>query len=73
MNASRVQMGLGLALDENTDSDVVNASARITGGNFRLVQRLFAQIERVVAINDLPTVTTEVVAVARESLVIGPL
>jgi hypothetical protein len=37
--------------------------------NFRLVERLFAQIERVVQINELPT---EVVAVAREGLVIGP-
>jgi len=53
------------------DGDVVNAIARVTGGNFRLVERLFAQIQRVVQINELPSVTTEVVAVAGEGLVIG--
>lgn len=42
-------------------------------GNFRLVQRLFAQIARVREINRLPTVTKEVVEAARESLVIAPL
>jgi len=45
---------------------------RVTGGNFRLVQRLFAQIERIVTINKLPAVTTEVVTLARERLVDGP-
>jgi hypothetical protein len=44
----------------------------VTGGNFRLVQRLFAQIERILAINNVPTVTTEVVTLARERLVDGP-
>jgi DNA transposition AAA+ family ATPase len=55
-----------------TDAAVVNAIARVTGGNFRLVNRLLAEIERVLAVNRLSTVTTEVVAFARESLVIGP-
>ena len=67
------QLGLDRALYEHTDTAVVNAIARVTGGNFRLVQRLFAQIERIVAINNLPTVTTEVVTLARERLVDGPL
>ena len=68
-----VQLGLDTALYEHADAAVVNAIARVTGGNFRLVQRLFAQIERIVAINNLPTVTTEVVTLARERLVDGPL
>jgi hypothetical protein len=46
---------------------------RITGGNFRLVQRLFAQIQLIMEINNLRTVTSEVVETARESLVIGSL
>jgi len=36
------------------------------------VNRLLAEIERVLAVNRLSTVTTEVVDFARESLVIGP-
>ena len=54
-------------------ANVVTAIARITRGNFRLVERLFAQIQRVVQINNLPAITPEVVAVASESLVIGSL
>jgi DNA transposition AAA+ family ATPase len=68
-----VQLGLELADDQHADTAVINAIARVTGGNFRLVQRLFAQIERIVAINQLPAVTTEVVSLAREKLVDGPL
>jgi hypothetical protein len=52
---------------------VVNAIARVTRGNFRLVERLFAQIQRLVDINQLPTITLEVITLASESLVIGPL
>jgi hypothetical protein len=36
-----------------------------------LVHRLFAQIRRVLEINELRTVTREVVETARETLVIG--
>jgi DNA transposition AAA+ family ATPase len=64
---------LGLAIDL-TEFDAVEAMAailRITGGNFRLVQRLFAQVARVMAINHLARVTKEIVDAARESLVIG--
>jgi DNA transposition AAA+ family ATPase len=67
-----VQLGLDTALYGQADTAVINAIARVTGGNFRLVQRLFAQIERIVTINELPTVTTEVVTLARERLVDGP-
>jgi hypothetical protein len=71
-------VGVQLELDTRThepptDTAGVNAIARITGGNFRLVNRLLAEIERVLAVNQLTTVTTEVVAFARESLVIGPI
>ncbi len=45
----------------------------ITGGNVRLIQRLFTRVERIVQINAMRTVTKDVVEAARESLVIGPL
>src|SRR5438477_9877197 len=48
-------------MDQGMDAAVLNAIARVTGGNFRLIQRLFAQIDRVLTINSLATVTTDVV------------
>ena len=56
---------------EHADAAVDNAIARVTGGNFQLDQRLFAQIERIVTINKLPAVTTAVVTLARERPVNG--
>ncbi len=64
---------LDIPLDLSTFDDVeaMTAVIRITGGNFRLLQRLFAQVARVLDINHLNRVTKEVVEAARESLVIG--
>lgn len=51
--------------------DAINSIIKLSKGNFRLMQRLFSQIERIMEINNLQTVTTEVVATDRESLIIG--
>jgi DNA transposition AAA+ family ATPase len=64
---------LGLPFDaEGMDTEAVAALIRMTGGNFRLLQRLFSQMERVMQINHLAVITKEVVEAARELLVIGP-
>ena len=61
---------------EVADGGIAHATAvativRITGGNFRLVDRLLTQIERVQTVNGLDTLTPEVVDAAREALLIG--
>ncbi|HEU5328637.1 MAG TPA: hypothetical protein VFU78_11135 [Thermomicrobiales bacterium] len=55
------------------DAEAVAAMLRITGGNFRLVQRLCSQIMHILDINALQVVTAEVVEAAREKLGIGSL
>jgi hypothetical protein len=43
---------------------------KITGGNFRLIQRLFSPIERIMEINRLEKITTEAIETARDILVL---
>ena len=64
-------LGLTLEQADFTDMEAVSAVVRITHGNFRLLQRLFTQIKRIMNLNTLTTVTREVVEAARECLVIG--
>ena len=53
------------------DEEAMRTIMRMTGGNFRLIQRLLSQIERVLDINDLANITKEVIETARKSLIIG--
>lgn len=65
------RLGLALNADDFTDDRAIAAVARITGGNFRLLQRLFSQIERILTVNEMTTITEDVVDAARSTLVIG--
>lgn len=61
-----------LHLDQFTNHEALSAICRMTNGNFRLIHRLMAQIERIMSLNGLTTITAEVVETARQCLVIGP-
>jgi DNA transposition AAA+ family ATPase len=61
---------LGINLDDSdfTDAQAIASIARLTGGNFRLLHRLFGQIERIMKINKLTVITDDVVEAARRVL-----
>jgi DNA transposition AAA+ family ATPase len=56
---------------QQLDSETATAIIRITSGNFRLLNRLLTQIERILEINALQEVNKAKVEAARESLLIG--
>ncbi len=65
------EMGLTISYDDYEDYDSLTSIIKLSNGNFRLLHRLFTQIERIMSINNLSKVTIDVVHAARDSLVIG--
>ena len=57
--------------DDILAPDVIATLIRMSAGNFRLLSRLLTQIERILKVNDFTSVSKEIVAAARDSLVIG--
>lgn len=73
LEAHCVRFGIdGAQEDPDARREALAAAALITGGNFRLIGRLFSQVARILEINGLSALTSEVVETARRSLVIGP-
>lgn len=65
------RLGLTLDLTDFTDAQAVATIGRITRGNFRILHRLFGQIDRIMKINELTVLTNDVIETARDTLVIG--
>jgi hypothetical protein len=65
------QLGVGYRRDDPATVDAVAAITRITGGNFRIIERLMSQVGRLLELNELNELTVDVVHAARETLVIG--
>jgi hypothetical protein len=57
--------------DDFTDAQAIATLARITRGNFPLIDRLFTQVERIMKFNELSTMTDDIIEAARSTLIIG--
>ena len=65
------ELGVPIKIEDFSDYEAITSIIKITGGNFRLIHRLFTQINRILEINQLKTISVDVVEAARDSLVIG--
>lgn len=65
-------LGIVFDPDDLEHAEALAAIIRISAGNFRLLERLLAQMRRIMALNHLDQVTADVVQAARDCLVIGP-
>jgi DNA transposition AAA+ family ATPase len=65
------ELGISIKREDFSDYEALTNIMKVTNGNFRMIHRLFTQFERILEINDLTSITTEVVEAARNSLVIG--
>lgn len=61
--------GRTLDPDDFTDAQAIAAIERITRGNFRLLERLFPQIGRALKINQLDTITDDIIEAAAGTLI----
>jgi DNA transposition AAA+ family ATPase len=70
---ARYWQELGLLDDPHrpVDAESVVTIVRITGGNFRLIERLMSQVARIMKINHLDAITPDAIEAAREVLVVG--
>lgn len=62
---------MDLKLEELSDYEAIANIIKITKGNFGLLHQLFFQIHRILKIDELNTITTDVVEATRDTSVIG--
>jgi DNA transposition AAA+ family ATPase len=60
-----------ITLDNFDDFETMSSMIRITKGNFRILTRLFQQLERLMKINNVSSINIDLVNTARELLVLG--
>ena len=64
-------LGIDIKLEDFSDYEAITTIIKIAKGNFRLIHRLFTQIDCILRINQMDKITVEVIEVAKDSLVIG--
>ncbi len=65
------KIGIIINCEDFTDNETMTAVIQTTRGNFRLLNRLFRQVARIMKINEVKTITKEIIFAARECLDIG--
>lgn len=60
-----------LGLPHSADDGVSSAILRIANGNFRVLNRIFIEIDRLQKLNCLPLITPDLIDAAREGLLLG--
>ncbi len=73
LDRARYWQELGITYEPHRPSDTesVVTIVRITGGNFRLVERLMNEVARIMTIDNLDTIAPDPVEAARDVLVVG--
>ena len=65
------KLGRNFNADDFSNVQAAATISRLTGGNFRLLQRLFTQIDRILHTKELREITEDIVQAAASTLVIG--
>jgi DNA transposition AAA+ family ATPase len=63
--------GCAFQKEDFADNESLATLVRMTHGNFRLIDRLLLQVQRILEVNNLSLITKEVIEAARQNLVIG--
>lgn len=65
------KLGTKIRSDDFSDQESVSTIIRMTNGNFRLINRLLNQSYRIMQVNCMTVLTTEILEAARKCLLIG--